>query len=104
MGKYRDELFKIATQTKDAGDWARATAQRQKTNYAIKRFKRDFFKDRILNSKGDPKKFWENISCLLPKKSGNTVGDIFDTVTGKLLTGANAADFVNRYFVKLERN
>lgn len=102
MEKYGDELFKKGTKTKDPDDWVDAIYQRQKTNYVIKPAKRDFFRDKIQNSKVDPKKFWGNVSCLLPRKTGKT--DSIDSVSDELLSGTRGLCQGNRNDTRVNRH
>lgn len=68
LGKERDRLFKLAHKSNISVDWNRARAYRQIVYYAVRNAKRKFIMEKMNLSKGDSRKFWDNIKVLLPKK------------------------------------
>lgn len=68
LGKERDKLFQQAVKSKLDIDWKLAKAQRQRVNYAVKNAKAYYIKFKLKTSKGDSRKFWNDIKILLPDK------------------------------------
>lgn len=58
MGHERDRLFKLARKTNCNSDWVIARKQRQKVNYALKRAKSEYFRNTLVETQGDSRKFW----------------------------------------------
>lgn len=98
MGHERDRLFKLARRTKEDSDWIQARKQRQKVNYALKKAKAEYFKEVLIKTRGDSRKFWSKITELLPKIRGPEINTITNQETGLDIIGIEAANYINQFF------
>lgn len=94
----RDKLFKKARKSNCVHDWIDARRQRQIVNYAVRKSKSDYLKNKIKLAKGDSKKFWTSIRSLLPKLKGKNIVSVIDHQSNEELFETKAANFINEYF------
>lgn len=78
LGKDRDRAFKLARTSNKAEDFKLARTLRQRVNYAVRNAKRKFILENLINSKGDSRKFWDNIKVLLPKKQSPEIKTVIN--------------------------
>lgn len=96
----RDKLFKRARKTMKLQDWIEARKQRQIVNYAVRKAKADFLKDKIVQAKGDSKKFWTSIRKLIPNTKGRVINSIINH-TNEELFEEKAASYINKFFCSI---
>lgn len=101
MGRERDKLFKVARKSGLEADWLAAKCQRQKVNYAIRKSKSCFFKQKLSECKGDSKKFWGVVKKLIPDIKSKNIVKITNKDTGIDMTGLSAANYVNEFFCNI---
>lgn len=101
LGHERDKLFKIARKSGLESDWLAARRQRQKVNYAIKKAKSNYFKQKLKECKGDSKKFWNIINEIISEKRAKEITTITDKSKELDVTGLCAANYLNKYFCEI---
>ena len=68
----KHNLRKIAVNTGNQADWARARLAKNEIKTTLKKAKADFFKDNLSKHNNDPKKYWEQIKQLLNPQNSNS--------------------------------
>lgn len=101
LGKERDKLFKIARKSNLDTDWLAARRQRQVVNYAIRKAKSCFFKEKLNKCKGDSKKFWATVKQIIPDIRPKNVDKIVEKSSGTELTATNASNYINEFFCNI---
>lgn len=61
LGHLRDKLFKIAKKSGMRDDWILAKRQRLLVNYAVRKSKSVYYKNKLTECKGDTRKFWAHV-------------------------------------------
>ena len=69
--KNRDESLKQYAKTKTEEDKIKMRKARNSTNIAVKAARADYIKEQLETQRNDPKKFWKNISEVIPNKKSN---------------------------------
>ena len=97
----RDRMKRKAKRTKLDSDWTLYKKSRNSVTAMIRRAKRSYVSESILNNTGDSTAMWKSLRRIMPKK--RNVGSIPKiTVDRKEITGSkNIASCFNDYFVDL---
>ena len=67
--------------------------------------RKDFFEDVERNSKGDLKRFWRNVSSVIPnKKSKQGNVSLIDTLTNSQVQAKDTPNFINEFFANIGTN
>lgn len=100
-GKERDLAFEKALKTKDESDWETAVKARRKANSALRCSKYNFINGNIVNSSGDPKRFWRQVLVLIPNVNSQPIDIIMaeDGITP--LHNTAACNRINEYFCNI---
>lgn len=101
MGHERDRLFKVAMNLNTENSWKMARRQRTVTNYAIKKAKSMYFKEKLKECKDDSRKFWRQIKELIPDEKSKDIEIITDKGNGADLKGKEAGNYINKYFCEI---
>ena len=98
----KDVLLKKAKQTKKAEDIARARNARNKVNTEIRRTKKDYLIRKIDANIKDSKKFWKNVSEVLPKgnKKHKEI-NLKDAKTNVEIESNKLPNYINNYFTNI---
>ena len=100
--KDKDELLKNAKKSKRLEDRFRARKARNEVNAEIRRAKRDYIMQKVDNNIMDSKKFWKDVSEILPKgtKKSKEI-NLVDVETGIEVDPQKLSDYINNYFAKI---
>ena len=78
--------------------WPYAKSLRNDTKAAIRRAKANFIQMNLDYESNNPKKFWEKIHLLLPKKNLSNHISLIDKETNEPIPDHETADYINNYF------
>ena len=97
--KVRDELQKLASETKDRDDWARFKHMRNTINNRLKYEESHWQKLRLDECGNNPGKVWKNVKGILNWQSSGSPNKLF--YKGSLRTKSqDIADSQNEYFIE----
>ena len=101
----KDRLMGRAKRSGKPEDWENARRARNQVGRDLENLRADFLKRQQKNNKGDPKKFWKNISTIVPGKKGET-GTIWlkDGGTNGEGDSEYAAEYINQFFTNIGPN
>ena len=69
---HRDECLKQYARTKTEEDKIKMRKARNSTNIAVKAARADYIKEQLETHRNDPKKFWKNISEIIPNRKSTS--------------------------------
>ena len=98
--KERDQCLRKYTKTRLEIDKMEMRRIRNLVNISVTNSRADYIKDQLETHKNDPKKFWKNITKIIPNKKSNsaknfnTIHDDNDNIIGQ----EYLADHINHYF------
>ena len=91
-----------AKRTKRLDDWQLARQMRNECNLLVKRAKARYIQEQAEQDSKDPKKFWKNISDILPNcKNLKAPINLVDTTTKLPVPENDTAAFINNFFVDI---
>ena len=95
----RDRAMKLAKREPLPANITRAKALRNEAKLALKTIREEFIKSKLEELKDDPKKFWNELSNVIPgnKCKNNEVFNLVDT-NSEALSNDVASTYVNNYF------
>ena len=101
----KDLLLKRARRTKLHADWGAAKNARNRVGRQIELARANYFKEEHDASRGDPKRFWRNISSVLPgNKSHMVIDSLVDQDSNESVSQQDAAEFINKFFANIGPN
>ena len=101
----KDLALKRARKSGDANHWAYARHERNRVGKLIDKARADYFEEEERHNRGDPKRFWHNISSVLPsKKSGKHTISLHDFQTDTEVAQNNIPEYVNTFFTNIGPN
>ena len=89
MMRERDRYYKKARRYNNEDVWSIARFWRNEVNSAVKSYKSNKIKAELEVNKNSPKKFWENIREILPKKVENTMNTLYNPENDSLIDKIN---------------
>jgi exonuclease III len=89
----RDHLHKQAVLTGDANIWSQYRKLRNKITKTIKQAKSNFYHTLLIDNKSNPKRFWKELSKIMPSK-----------INTKSIPSNMTADDFNTYFANVGNN
>ena len=98
--KERDRCLRKYAKTRLEIDKMEMRLIRNLVNISVKNSRADYIKDQLETHKNDPKKFWKNITKIIPNKklnsakNFNNIHDDNDNIIGQ----EYRADHINHYF------
>ena len=97
--KDKDRALRKAKKSKSQDDWVRARRMRNSCHKAVRNAKANFIKNEINNHTGDPKKFWDNISSILPSNSNSsTYIKLKDQISNEIISEQKTSEYINDFF------
>ena len=98
----RDYLKKKAVKTGSQNDWLSFKKVRNRVNYAIKREKSSFYRNKLNANLGNPKSTWKTLNDLMGKKSAITeISEIRGSSSETLTNAKDIADHLNKHFTQI---
>ena len=98
----KDLALKRARKTGKDDHWYFAKNERNRVGRLVQLARREFFHDEERNSRGDPKKFWRNISsCLTNKCSQKATIYLFDKPGNCQIDPDNTSNYINNFFANV---
>ena len=98
----RDYLKKKAVKTGSQNDWLSFKKERNRVNYAIKREKSSFYRNKLNANLGNPKSTWKTLNDLMGKKSAITeISEIQGSSSETLTNAKDIADHLNKHFTQI---
>lgn len=101
LSKNRERLYKKARKTKNDKDWEAAISARSEANIGMRKSKRKFIIDQIINAKGNNIKFWQTMKKIIPSDTSSQITSVFTNDSNTLVTGKTAANEINKYFCNI---
>ena len=101
----KDLLLKKAKKTKLLANWEKAKVSRNRVDRLVEIARINYFRDEHEASMGDPKRFWRNISTVLPNHKKHLIIDsLIDSATGDSVPQPEAANYINKFFANVGAN
>ena len=98
----RDYLKKKAVKTGSQNDWLSFKKVRNRVNYAIKRKKWSFYRNKLNANLGNPKSTWKTLNDLMGKKSAITeISEIQGSSSETLTNAKDIADHLKKHFTQI---
>ena len=98
----KDLALRKARKTGNDLHWRFARNERNRVGRLVELSRKDFFLDEERNSRGDPKRFWRNISNSLPrKKSQNKNISLIDKFTDHQIDSNAISGHINNFFANI---
>ena len=85
-------------------DWTDFRNKKKTTAKLIKETKCSSIRGRLHENRGNPKKFWRQINEELLGKKKDVGIEIIRDANGNLISGSNAAEFINEFYSKTGKN
>ena len=103
--KDKDRALKKAKRTNNPDDWIRARRLRNDCLRTVRNAKSTFIQAELNTHFDDPKKFWDNVSSILPINSKETnVIKLKNQITNEIVDDDKTADFINDFFSNVGEN
>ena len=97
--KDKDRALKKAKKTQKGDDWVHARRLRNDCLKAVRNAKSNFIKNELNTHAKDPKKFWENITSILPTNSKtNNLIKLKDQTTHEIICEEKTPQYINEFF------
>ena len=98
----KDLALKKARKSGREDHWSFAKNERNRVGRLVELARRDFFHDEERNSRGDPKKFWRNISSCLPSKCSQRASiSLIDKARNCQISSNDTPDYINSFFANI---
>ena len=97
----RDKMYKEARRKKDPVIWKKAIFLRNRVEMTIKAYKRDKIRNELVHNQNNPKKFWQNINCLLGKKDNVSIQQLVSEDGEIVYEGKLLSEYINGYFAEI---
>ena len=98
----RDYLKKKAVKTGLQNDWLSFKKVKNRVNYAIRREKASFYRNKLNANHGNPKSTWKTLNDLMGKKSAITeISEIQGSSSETLTNAKDIADHLNKHFTQI---
>ena len=82
--------------------WKFARQERNRVGRLVEVARRDFFENEQISSKGDPKRFWRNISSVIPSKNSCKAEiSLIDNTTNNRIQPEDSCNHINDYFANI---
>ena len=101
LSKDKDRALNLARVSKNHDDKQFAKTIRNRCNIAFRMAKRRYILDNLTEFADNPKKFWQHIREILPKKHSQSLLTLFDDQSGHPITHAQTADYINNFFAQV---
>ena len=98
LAKDRDYFMTLAKRIPTEGIVQRAKALRNEAKSAFKRAKEEFVKSGLEEHQDNPKKFWQELACVIPTGHQLNSNIILNDENGEVLSKDNTPNYVNDYF------
>ena len=96
--KDKDRALKKAKKTQKGDDWVHARRLRNDCLKAVRNAKSNFIKNELNTHAKDPKKFWENITSILPTNSKtNNLIKLKDQTTHEIICEEKTPQYINEF-------
>ena len=83
--------------------WSVARKERNRVGRLVEKARRDFFLEEEFNSRGDPKRFWKNISSAIPNsKSQCTSINLVDSQSNIKVDSSSIPNYINDFFANID--
>ena len=101
----KDLALKKARKTGKDEHWKIARLERNRVGRLVELARRDFFEEEQVNSRGDPKKFWRNVSTVIPNNKADKVEiSLIDNSSGVRVEKDGLPNHINDYFANIGVN
>ena len=101
----KDLALKRARKTGRDDHWAFARNERNRVGRLVELARKDYFHAEELNSRGDPKRFWRNISSCLPnKRAMKSNVTLIDKSNNSQIDNNATSDYINDFFANVGNN
>lgn len=97
----RDRLLASAKRSKDPETFVKARQKRNAVKTAVTNARSNYYIDLLTKSKGNPKKFWSNLTRMTNITSNHGISNVKDPITNVLADAQRSADIINDYFVNV---
>ena len=103
MIKEKDSALARAKRTKSENDFQRARQLRNEVIRRLRTARADYIKNNLQESRGDTKKFWKNISDILPARKSSQRNSIRLTnqTSNDTIPEHECADYINSFFTSI---
>ena len=101
----KDLALNRARRTGRDEDWAFARRERNRVGRLVELARRNFFEEEERNNRGDPKRFWKNVSSIIPNKSNEkSMISLVDHSTNSKVDPNAVPDYINTFFANVGIN
>jgi len=98
----RDYLKKKALKTGLQNDWLSFKKVKNRVNYAIRREKASFYRNKLNANHGNPKSTWKTLNDLMGKKSAITeISEIQGSSSETLTNAKDITDHLKKHFTQI---
>lgn len=103
IGRERDLLFDRYRRggRKNNSLYVEAVKKRREFNVLVKRAKKDFFKEQLVEHRGNQNKFWDNMHQLMGRRNQVPIERVFKHGSDVLLELQESADEINSFFATI---
>ena len=103
--KDKDRVLKKARRTGKPEDWEEAKRLRNKVGRDLENLKADYLKGQQEVNRADPKKFWQEVSQIIPNnKSSSSEIWLRDQQNNQEVPPHSTAEFINKFFTEIGPN
>jgi sarcosine oxidase/L-pipecolate oxidase len=95
----RDYVHKPALRLSDSDTWELYKQLRNQVTSKLRKQRRDFFKHRLNEQRGNPKEFWKTLRLVLPKKNKSTCINDLVVENNEIIDPKQITNALNSHFV-----
>ena len=98
----KDNALRRARRTSNAEHYNFAKSERNRVGKLVDKARANFFEDEERHNRRDPKRFWHNVSSILPSNKSKKLNiSLFDADKKTDIDHDNTADFINSFFTDI---
>ena len=98
----RDMFKKRVARSNSQADWMNYKTARNRTNYELRKIKRQYYQTKLSESSGDSKRTWAVLNSLVGKPSKNTeINEIKVSPNEIITSGEDIANHLNQHFSEI---
>ena len=102
--KDKDRAMRRAKRSRREDDWVEARRMRNRVGRDIENLRANYLKDQQEANREDPKKFWKNISSIMPGKKGSQSRVWLKSNEGADVNLNDTAGYINDFFTNIGPN
>ena len=95
----RDYVHKRTLRLTDSDTWELYKQLRNQVTSKLRKQRRDFFKHRLNEHRGNPKEFWKTLRFVLPKKNKSTCINELVVENNEIIDPKQITNAINSHFV-----